>query len=160
MAGLIKLTQGKQAIVDDNDFEWLSQWKWQYNLHGYAVRSEGDWRKKSRKTIFMHREIVKTPVGLQTDHINRDKLDNRKVNLRVCTRSQNFQNRLLKNNKSGLKGVYFRSKGNWKRWAAEIGFNNKNYFLGYFKNKVDAAREYNKKAQEFYGKFALINQWV
>jgi len=95
----IKLTQGKFAIVDDCDFEWLNQWKWHYSA-GYVVSKMGG------KNIYLHRFILQTPPKMDTDHINHNKLDNRRKNLRVATRSQNKQNTLISRaNKSGFKGV-------------------------------------------------------
>src|SRR2546430_16319669 len=96
----IKLTRGKYALVDLVDYEWLSQWKWYCSARGYAARR----LYPENKVVYMHRVII--PEGEEVDHINHDKLDNRKSNLRPCTHKQNLRSRgLNKNNKSGYKGV-------------------------------------------------------
>lgn len=100
----IKLTQGKYAIVDDEDFEWLNQWKWCYCK--YVIRDII--LNKKNKRIYMHRLIMNTPEKMQTDHINGNKLDNRRNNLRICTQSQNNMNRKIsKLNTSGYRGIYW-----------------------------------------------------
>lgn len=87
----IKLTQGKYALVDVKDFEWLSQWKWFYantNI-GYAIRKYED------RNLYMHRVIMNTPKGMDTDHINGNGLDNRRSNLRVVTHYENLLNKKM-----------------------------------------------------------------
>ena len=136
----IKLTKGKIAIVDDEDFEYLNQWKWYYSASGYAVRDVGS--RKSKRHIWMIRLLNKTPDGFITDHINRNKLDNRKSNLRSVNASQNGMNRSLnKNNTSKYKGVIWRK--DIKKWSARIKINYKTIYLGTFINIKDAisARE-------------------
>ncbi|MMZ67947.1 hypothetical protein D1872_305870 [compost metagenome] len=97
----IPLTQGKVAIIDDEDFEKVSAYKWCYSSTiGYAVSRKVVNGK--RQPVLMHRLILDAPPGLVTDHINHDKLDNRKANLRLCTRHENNRNMPLRsNNKSG-----------------------------------------------------------
>jgi hypothetical protein len=109
-----------QAIVDDDDYERLKQYRWHY-VDGYARRSEG-----RRKFIAMHHDILPREAGLETDHINRNRLDNRKENLRVVTRRGNAQN--LTNNTSGAPGI----AKNGKKWQANIRFNGKPMYLGTF----------------------------
>lgn len=104
----IKLSNGDYAIVDPDNFHYLSQWAWSIQAMGYAERKYYD--KKSKKTIhiMMHRVINGTPDELVTDHINRIKLDNRRCNLRSVTQSQNNYNRpLSKLNTSGYCGVFW-----------------------------------------------------
>lgn len=112
----IKLTQGFEAIVDDSDFEWLSQWKWFYEK-GYAKT----WIKGKR--ILMHRWILSPAKYFVTDHINFNKLDNREKNLRIVTRAENNIHReKYKINKTGYKGVKYR-KGLSKPFMARIRVN-------------------------------------
>ena len=113
----------------------------------------------------MHREITNAPKGMQVDHINGNTLDNRKENLRVCTRSQNMMNRgKQNNNKSGYKGVSYMKKKdpNYeypKPWRAQIKCptNQKVIHLGCYKYPEQAARAYDKKAIELFGEYAQLN---
>lgn len=125
----------KFALVDDEDFEYLSQWKWYFSKNGYAARKQRIGLRKfnKQKLIYMHRLINKTPEGFQTDHINRDKLDNRKENLRIATSSQNAINtNLYKNNTSGYRGIYWDKIRN--KWQVSIKANQKKIHLGYYSN--------------------------
>ncbi|MEE8382209.1 MAG: HNH endonuclease [Thermodesulfobacteriota bacterium] len=147
----IKLTQGKVALVDDEDFEFLSQWSWYY-LNGYARRTENI----DSSCIFLHRAILKNSKDMEIDHINNDKLDNRRSNLRLCTHKENSQNRKIGiNNTSGYKGVHKRPDG---RWQARIVVNDKRVSLGYFRNISDAVLAYNDAAEKYYGEFANLNR--
>lgn len=145
----IELTQGKYAIVDDADFDYLSQWPWYFNK-GYAVRGNPD-------RILMHRVISGAMNGEDTDHINRDKLDNRRSNLRCVTRAQNAVNRPKQsNNTSGYKGVSWHKYH--KKWVAFVVFSKKTKTLGYFSSKEDAALAYNKGDLAIQGHTAFLNE--
>jgi hypothetical protein len=147
----IKLTKNKFAIVDQEDIRFLGQWKWQFLSNGYAVRTTSINGK--RKAILMHRVINNTPEGMITDHINGNKIDNRKKNLRTCTYSKNLMNqRLSSRNTHGLKGITLIKKT--KRWKAQIKLNGKNLNLGHFVNKEDAHTAYVKAAKKYFGEFA------
>lgn len=153
----IKLTQGKIALVDDEDFERLNQFKWyayfdRYNH--YATRRIIIGEKS--KLIRMHREILNTHKGVHVDHINCNGLDNRKANLRLCTNQQNSFNRkdFHKNNKLGIKGVYWDEKR--KKFAAKIHVNYKSIRLGFYNILGDADSAYRKAENEYFGKFARI----
>lgn len=147
----ILLTQGKVAIVDDEDFDWLSQWKWcaaNFNGYWYAVRGHGS-------LMFMHRVILNPPEGYQCDHINGDGLDNRRANLRVCDCSQNAQNQISQTGTSRFKGVsWHKPRG---LWQVHIKANDKSINLGYFTSEVEAAKTYNKAAIKYFGEFAYLN---
>ena len=149
----IPLTQGKFAIVDDEDFDRLNQHKW------YAMRKEHAYyvaRKHAGKKVYIHHEIIEVPKGMYADHINGNGLDNRKCNLRACTGTQNNANATMrKGGTSKYKGVSFnRAK---KRWQVQISFNYKRTNLGYFDEEVDAAMAYDAKAVELFGEFAKPN---
>lgn len=155
----IPLTQGKYAIVDTEDYEFISQWKWHHSS-GYAIRSEylGCFNGQGKsKTIYLHRVILGTPEKFHTDHINGDKLDNRRSNLRMCTRTENMRNRKKQDGSSKYKGVtWYKKLG---KWSVRITHEEKRKFLGYFYSEESAALAYNKAAKEFYGEFARINEF-
>jgi hypothetical protein len=152
----ILISDGNITIVDDEDFERLSQWKWSANGNGYAVRGEHLGNRKYRK-IYLHREILGAERGEKVDHVNGNQLDNRKENLRIATQAQNAMNiGIRKNNKSGMKGVRYEERRS--KWRAEIKVNYKNKFLGYFDNKIDAAKSYNTAAIKYHGEFARLNK--
>lgn len=154
----IPLSQGKFAIVDAEDYEWISQWHWSVMNRGYAVRSQhiavinG---KQKKKAILMHRLIANTPDGMGTDHINGDRLDNRRANLRICTISQNNCNKKPIIGTSNYKGVCWDSEK--KKWKAQISINNHNKVLGRFLSEEDAAKAYDIAATFYYGEYARIN---
>ena len=138
---LTKLTKGKFAMVDNEDFEYVNQWKWKYHKDGYAVRTF-----TGNKNIYMHRVINKTPKGLFTDRINRNKLDNRRSNLRDTTNSKNLMNTgIWKHNTSGIKGVEWNKQK--RKWNAKIQVNKKKIHLGFFDNIIMAflARKFGER---------------
>lgn len=147
----IKLTQNRIALVDDEDYDEVIKYNWYY-AKGYAVRRNYDGGADG--TIYLHREIAKTPSDMFTDHINRNKLDNRKENLRICTKSQNRANiGHLHSNTSGYKGVFI-SNG---RWRAQITVNKCRIELGYFDDPKSAAIAYDNAAKLYLGEFAGLN---
>ena len=142
------------AIVDDSDYEYVSRFRWALHPKGYAQRTVAAGLK--HRTVLMHREIMNTPKGLQTDHVNLNKLDNRKSNLRVCTSSENKQNqRAYANNKSGYKGVSWNA--NKKKWTAQIKAGGRVRNLGSFLALEDAARTYDLAASRYFGEYAQLN---
>jgi hypothetical protein len=151
----IKLTQGKQAIVDNNDYGKISTFKWnvaEQKCTSYASRAikvNGKWT-----TQYMHRLIMDAPVGMDVDHINRNGIDNRKENMRICTRSQNLQWK-RPTGASGYKGVYWCK--NKKKWRVQIKVDDKRMSLGSYSNKIDAAKAYDTAAKIAHGEFAYIN---
>lgn len=150
----IPLTQGKEAIVDEGWFAFLNQWKWHY-LNGYAVRT--DHSKTKNRRVHMHRLINQTPEGLQTDHVNGDTLDNRKVNLRSLTNVDNMRNsKLGTKNTSGLRGVSWGKSVN--KWTAQISVHNKVIHLGCFVDKYDAHRAYLQACSKFHGELLTPNR--
>ncbi len=155
----IPLTQGKYAVIDDEDYDWLAKWKWhahQYCGRWYALRTVylgGGRKHRENRIIRMHREILNTPQGMETDHANGNGLDNRRSNLRICTRSQNAANRKV--NKSGYKGVHLHKQTG--KWHPRIKVNYESISLGLFENQKDAARAYDKAARHYFGQFARTN---
>ena len=156
----ISLSKGEYAIVDDEDFEWLSQQRWHITSNRYARRIKWDGKKKKNIYFYMHREILQRygfgMKGKETDHINRNKLDNRKVNFRIATHQQNgFNSSLSKRNKSGYKGVSWDKER--KVWATCIGIDNKCLSLGRFITPQEAAIAYNNAALKYHVEFARLN---
>ena len=149
----IKLTKGKYAIVDDEDFDSMNQKSWHFSTKGYACAGThtGSAVNGTRRTVrfFMHRLINKTPDGLQTDHINRNKLDNRRSNLRTVTNQQNhFNMPLSRNNATGCKGVYWFKRD--KNWQSQITVGAKRIHLGYFINFKDAVSARKRAELKYY----------
>lgn len=151
----IPLSKGKYAIVDREIFDKLSKRKWHFNGRYAARHIKGN----NRKLLLMHRVILETSKGLETDHINGDKLDNRRSNLRECTVSQNAMNKKVNlSSSSGYKGVQSFKEGSGKKWRVQIILNNKKIELGYFNDKEEAALAYNEAAKKYFGEFACLNQ--
>ncbi len=158
---LIKLTQGKFAKVDDEYFEYLSQFTWHANKAPntyYASRGYNDNGKP--KSIAMHRDIMKPAKGFVVDHIDHDGLNNQRSNLRVCTHKENLRNR------NSMKGSTSKYVGVYRRKTLDKRYNREYYYYiaqvngvsaGCFKNEDDAARAYNKAVFEKHGEFANLN---
>ena len=152
----IELTQGQFAIVDDDDYEYLSQWKWHahYDRHTNSFRARKNIRnEKKATTISMHTMIMKTPKGLVCDHINGDTLDNRKENLRNITNNQNLMNRKGDRGRELYKGVYIQRYKNKKYFVVHV----KSTYAGIYETEKEAALAYDKKARELFGEFARLN---
>jgi hypothetical protein len=149
---LIPLTKGQNAIVDAADFEWLNQWNWQAQWSPdmksfYAVRAG---------RIRMNRVILGCTPKEDGDHWNHDTLDNRRVNLRPVSESQNGANRRKRaTGSSDYKGVDWYKK--CQKWRARITCNGKLRHLGLFVSEKDAARAYDAVALEIFGKFSHLN---
>jgi hypothetical protein len=149
----IKLSRGKYTLVDDEDYEYLSQWKWFWLNPGYAARTIRT--GKSFRKILMHRLLLNAVKGQEVDHKNANGIDNRRKNLRLCSKMQNHWNRgKSRVNTSGYKGVNWNK--HWKIWTARITVNGKRIFLGNFKDKKLAAEAYYKAAIKYHKEFARI----
>ena len=148
----IRLANNKGfALIDDEDFEKINQYTWHITDKNAAKRSDYT-NSKTPKSVLMHRQILNVhDPEIEVDHINHNRLDNQKSNLRLCNGSQNCANRIMKNN---LKGI--RQKG--KKWQARIRTKGKEIHLGTFKTCEDAINVYNKKIKEIFGDFAQVNR--
>src|ERR1700738_1418758 len=160
----IVLLQGYYTLVDDDDYEWLMQWKdeWKANIRedGRVYAYRWTYPNQTDTNIWMHREIVKAVDPELVDHIDGDTLNNSKANLRKCNSEQNSYNRKLNvNSKSGYKGVTWHSK--MKKWRAAISctrlYGSIPVSLGLYNSKIDAARAYDRAAIAAFGEFARTN---
>lgn len=128
-----KYGKGKFMLVDVEDVPKVAGIKWHLTDTGYAVN------RTNGTNIRAHRLIMNTPIGMDTDHINRDKLDNRKSNLRVCTRSENLHNKQA-------TGVWLdKRRGTWQ---AEITINGTKRYLGAHKTREEAIKTYRHAKTE------------
>lgn len=154
----IPLARNLVALVDEEDYPLVSQYKWWLSyphIQGLFYARTVTYLNGKRREIALHRLIMGFPEGKEIDHINGDGLDNRRSNLRICNRAENMHNsRKQKNNKSGYKGVILTRSGNWR---ASIGVNGKCISLGTFYSAIDAAKRYDEEAKKLYGEFAALN---
>ena len=158
----IKLTQGQFALVDDVDYEELSKYKWQANyfkhINSFYATRHTPARKGKHYVIYMHRQILglERGDGKQGDHKDHNTLDNRRENLRVCTRQQNEMNRKPnQDTTSQFKGVCWDKAK--RRWRALIYLNGVSKHLGFFNEEKEAALAYNIAAKKYFGNFAYLN---
>jgi hypothetical protein len=159
MSKRIPLSRGKWALISDEDFERVNAYKWCCDRNGYACRMvhiatvDGI---RSRRKVMLHRFILDAPVGMEVDHANHNKLDNRRVNIRLATKTQNRANaRPRTTGSSKYKGV------SWHRrdggWCAGIHINSATKFLGVYKDEAAAARVYDAAAYAAWGDYAFLN---
>ena len=149
---IVTLHNGMVALLD-LEFDGIAKSRcWQYHKQGYA----SGWNKKLNKNEYMHRVVMNAPEGMEVDHIDGDKLDNRKMNLRICTKSENsFAKNLTKDgHTSKYRGVTWNKKR--KKWIAQIMINQKRINLGGYNTEEEAAQVYNKYAQEHFGQFSRL----
>jgi hypothetical protein len=154
----IKLTQGKVALVDDGDYDRLTQHKWcarkAHNTY-YARRASRE--KPGPFYIIMHREIKCAPHGLEIDHIDGDGLNNQKENLRLCVHKENLWNARPHSGgvSSKFKGVHWCKTR--ERWIAKIYINGQNHYIGAFVSEEEAAKRRDTVAVKGCGEFARLN---
>lgn len=153
----IPLTRGKFALVDDDMFDFLSQFKW-LAIGGrptwYAGRGISTGIAYKGRTIYMHRLIIDAPEDMQVDHIDGNGLNNTRSNLRLATPAENRRNLTREPiSASGYKGVY----RVYRKWRAMIQVNRKSWHLGYFDSAEEAARAYDAAAIIHHGEFASLN---
>jgi len=156
----VRLTQGKVALVDDEDFKELNSHNWYTQKCGggsntYACRWIRPQAKGRQVRIFMHRQILDIADGIEIDHIDGDGLNNQKENIRECSHQGNsFNRRKIKKTSSVFKGVWREDK----KWRAAIRHNDKLIHIGRFVLEADAANAYNLAAIEHFGEFARLNE--
>jgi hypothetical protein len=152
----IKLTQGLTALVDDEDYERISAFKWHTGSGGYARRNTRRAETNgAQKTVLMHRQVLGLAQGdaAGVDHVNGNKADNRKVNLRLCDQTGNNANSALRESStSGFKGVSYHKQRN--KWQASIGFKGQVKYLGLYETAEEAHQVYLRAAEVLFGEFA------
>lgn len=143
MAKLVRLLKGEDCLIDDDNFELVSKYKWhKIKSYGYAM-SNG---------IRMHRLIMDCPKGMEVDHINGNTLDNRKCNLRICSHADNQKNMKVRTDGvSKFKGVSWDKQ--MYKWRVRV----QNQFIGLFDNERHAAMAYDLNAKQLFGEFAQLN---
>tara|TARA_R110002020_G_scaffold17055_1_gene60383 strand:+ start:38 stop:592 length:555 start_codon:yes stop_codon:yes gene_type:complete len=160
----------KISIVDNEDYDRVVEAVTNYRKDGSPWKNTGKWyatnhnpggkyyamsggREKS-----IHRVVMRAPKGMDVDHINGDPLDNRKVNLRICTRSENCRNKKVRSDsKSGFKGVYKKKNGKYQAYIGDPSKVSRNLKLGTYDTPEETARAYDKKAKELHGEYAVLN---
>ena len=157
---IIPLTKGLYAIVSPEDYERLSQCKWHAARHQRVFYAQtGTGRKGVRKKclVMMHRAVMGVEDDRVVDHQNHNGLDNRRTNLRIATWTENCWNKRKTSIKSSsqYKGVMWDKRRS--KWQTMMGYNGKKIFVGYFDDEETAARAYDTKAKELYGKYAALN---
>ena len=177
MAKEINLTKGFVAIVDDEDFDWLSKYKWSASVD--KREDQGNYTSarttvykyfegyKWRRSVKMHRLIMEAKIGEIVDHVNGDPLDNRRSNLRICTAAENARNHKKQDliNKSPcssrFKGVTLSTNktpyGNYYYWRAQITVDGVNKYIGQYETEEEAACMYDLAAQKYHGEYARLN---
>lgn len=148
------------AIVDDGDYEWAIQYAW--HAHRKCKKSrfgQNEFyaaRSVRNGVLLMHRELMRTPTGMKTDHKNHDGLDNRRSNLRIASSSQNGSHTRPRANSTGYRGVY-RTPKDHRPFVAQITVNRKLVHLGYHDTALAGALAYDAAAEKYHGEFATLN---
>lgn len=154
----IPLTRGYVAMVDDEDYDWLMQWKWcaQRLPNGHVRAMRGIKPQGVHKVLYMHREIMKTPTGMEVDHIDHNGLNNQKSNLRNCSHRDNLHNHKVRNG-LGYKGLQIRKGENGISVGITVDY--VRIYLGSYPldQVIEAARCYDRAALKYFGDFAHLN---
>lgn len=154
MSKIITSMRGHRIVVDDEDFEYLNSFTWRVVRSGIRGKR---YARQNKTGLSLARILMKPTRNMIVDHINHNTLDNRKENLRLCSRTENNRNRLKTKKKcsSKYKGVCRNKLAN--KWGSYIGYRKKMRFLGYYDSEKEAAQAYDKKAKELFGEFASLN---
>lgn len=146
-----KLSDGDEFIFDIKDFKKVLEYKWYPSGTGSSNKTV-----INRKRDYIHRLIMNAPKGFEVDHINRDRMNNCRNNLRICTHQQNQCNQPLQsNNTSGVTGVRFYAARN--KYVARIKYFGKDIHLGYYEIKTEAIQARDTGAKLLFGEFAILN---
>jgi len=146
---LIPLSDGFYAYVDATDYEWLSAWLW-YSQNGYAGR------RQMGKILLMHRLIMQPPDDMLIDHIDGNRMNNCRCNLRICTRAENQRNkRRHARSISIFKGVSYNKQAG--KWFSQCWFEGRYHVGPYVDDEAEAARDYDRMAVDYFGEFARLN---
>lgn len=148
--GIGYTTKNEKYIFDLEDYGLVNDRCWYVNANGYLTA------KKNNKAILFHRVVTNCPDNMKVDHINHNKLDNRKCNLRICSDMENSKNKgLRKDNKSGVTGVRWNEHLN--KWSASIRYNNNRIHLGYFKDFDEAVKVRREAEDKYFGEWSYEN---
>ncbi len=157
MTKSIPLSKGQFALIDDEDYERVSQFKW----HAIPTKTTY-YAARNKPTLFgykheyLHTFLMGSNSKEMVDHQDRNGLNCTRANLRPANRNENYRNRgAQSNNKAGYKGVYFNKTK--KKWDAQISVGGKSMYIGRYETAEDAARAYDKRALELFGEFAYLN---
>lgn len=154
----IKLTRVRYALVDVEDFERLNQYKWHCTRLGYACRQvPRSQRKGNERTILMHKELCPVPEGMVVDHINRNRLDNRKANLRPATKRQNAWNGPFRKRAGDPRFGGIKWDKDLRKWRVRLDVNGRPESFGCYDDQAEAARVYDRAAKQYRGEFAVLN---
>lgn len=147
-----------EVLIDTEDLPKVEDHTWVIDVRPnalYCYARFWDKETKVQSKVYLHRHIMCSPEGMVVDHINRNGLDNRKANLRICSQSENLANARGRGGHSNYKGVTWFKPANL--WMAQIRVQGEHKYLGYFKEEEEAARAYDKAALEHFGEFARLN---
>lgn len=143
----------EQFFFDLDDYEQIKDYCWYVSINGYITTR----LYNERKQIRLHRLLMNFPDKMVVDHINHNKLDNRKCNLRICFQKENASNKSKsKNNTSGVTGVCWHKKA--KKWHSQIKHNRKNIHLGLFDNFDDAVKARREAEEKYFGEFSYASK--
>lgn len=147
-------------MVDDEDYPWLSEDDWRLQKDGYVVRSVSMGKRGSCRTIYLHRVVMNVPLAVEIDHRKHNKLDNRKSQLRIASKSQNAQNsrKQKRHTSSRFKGVCWQHDS--LKWRTYITVRRKRIHLGLFEEEIEAAHAYNRFAEKVFQPFANMNKFT